>query len=53
MLPIRNIAINVNYVNGIIYFKNGYKYLLCDGCVIFFIFLKNKQMAGIKDIEKI
>ena len=39
--------------NHIIYFKNGDKYLLCDGCVRFFIFLKNKEMAGIKDIEKI
>ena len=34
-------------------FKNGDKYLLCNGCVKFFIFLKNKEMAGIKDIEKI
>ena len=34
-------------------FQNGDKYLLCDGCIRFFIFLKNKEMAGIKDIEKI
>ena len=39
--------------NHTISFKNGDKYLLCDGCVRFFIFLKNKEMAGIKDIEKI
>ena len=39
--------------NHIIYFKHGDKYLLCDGCVRFFIFLKNKEMAGIKDIAKI
>ena len=34
-------------------FKNGDKYLLCNGCVRFFIFLKNKEMGGIKDIEKV
>ena len=39
--------------NQIISFKNGDKHLLCDGCVMSFIFLKNKEMAGIKDIEKI
>ena len=39
--------------NHTISFKNGDKYLLCDGWVRFFIFLKNKEMAGIKDIEKI
>ena len=60
MLPIRNIAINVNYMNGItlsllkmeisIYYS---LYLLCNGCVRFFIFLKSKEIAGIKDIEKI
>ena len=39
--------------NHTISFKNGDKYLLCDGCVRFFIFVKNKEMAGIKDIQKI
>ena len=39
--------------NHTISFKNGDKYLLCDGCVRFFIFLKNKEMASIKDIEKV
>ena len=39
--------------NHTISFKNGDKYLLCNGCIRFFIFLKNKEMAGIKDIEKI
>ena len=38
--------------NHTISFKNGDKYLLCNGCVRFFIFLKNKEMAGIKDIER-
>ena len=33
--------------NHIIYFKNRGKYLLCNGCVRFFIFLKNKEMDGI------
>ena len=39
--------------NHTISFKNGEKYLLCDGCVRFFIFLKNKEMASINDIEKV
>ena len=39
--------------NHTISFKNGDKYLACDGCVRFFIFLKNKEMVGMKDIEKI
>ena len=39
--------------NHTISFKNGDKHLLCNGCVRFFIFLKNKGMAGIKDIKKI
>ena len=34
-------------------FENGDKYLLCNGCVRFFIFLKSKEMGGIKDIEKV
>ena len=34
-------------------FKNGDKYLLCNECVRFFIFLKNKEMAGIRNIERI
>ena len=56
MLPIRNIAINVNYMNGItlsLSEKNGDKYLPCNGCVRFFKNMKYKEMAGIKDIEKI
>ena len=39
--------------NHTISFKNGDKHLLCNGCIRFFIFLKNKEMAGIKDIEKV
>ena len=39
--------------NHTISFKNRDKYLLCDGCVRFFINMKNKEMAGIKDIEKV
>ena len=39
--------------NHTISFKNGDKYLLCNGCVKFFKNIKNKEMAGIKDIEKI
>ena len=55
MLPISHFAINVNYMNEItlsllkmeiiIYYVNG--------CVKFFISLKNKEMGGIKDIEKV
>ena len=41
-------------MNGItISFKNGDKYLQCNGCVRFFKNMKNKEMAGIKDIEKV
>ena len=39
--------------NHTISFKNGDKYLLCNGCVRFFKNIKNKEMAGIKDIEKV
>ena len=39
--------------NHTISFKNGDNYLLCNRCVKFFISLKNKEMAGIKDIEKV
>ena len=39
--------------NHTISFKNGDKYLLCNGCVRFFIFLRNEGMASIKDIEKV
>ena len=39
--------------NHTISFKNGDKYLLCNGCVRFFKNTKNKEIAGIKDIEKI
>ena len=38
--------------NHTISFKNGDNYLLCNGCVKFFIFLKSKEMGGIKDIKK-
>ena len=39
--------------NYTISFKNGDKYLLCNGCVRFLKNMKNKEMAGIKDIEKV
>ena len=39
--------------NHSISFKNGDNYLLCNECVKFFISLKNKEMGGIKDIEKV
>ena len=39
--------------NHTISFKNEDKYLLCNGCVRFFKNMKNKEMAGIKDIEKV
>ena len=39
--------------NHTISFKNGDKYLLCNGCVRFFKNMKYKEMAGIKDIKKI
>ena len=39
--------------NHTISFENGDNYLLCNGCVKFFISLKNKEMDGIKDIEKV
>ena len=39
--------------NHTISFKNRDKYLLCNGCVRFFKNMKNKEMAGIKDIEKV
>ena len=39
--------------NQTISFKNGDNYLLCNGCVKFFNNIKNKEMAGIKDIEKV
>ena len=39
--------------NHTISFKKGDKYLLCNGCVSFFKNIKNKEMAGIKDIEKV
>ena len=39
--------------NHTIYFKNGDKYLLCNGCIRFFKNMKNKEMAGIKDIKKV
>ena len=55
MLPTGHFVINANYMNGIILFsfKNGDNYLLCNGCVRFFKNMKNKEMAGINDIEKI
>ena len=39
--------------NHIISFKNGDTYLLCNGCFSFLKNIKNKEMAGIKDIEKV
>ena len=39
--------------NHIISFKGGGKHLLCDGCVRFFINMKYKEMAGIRDIERV
>ena len=44
--------------NHTISFKNGDKYLLCNGCVRFFKNMTHKKMTykkmtGIKDIEKI
>ena len=39
--------------NHTISFKNGDKYLLCNGCIRFFKNIKNKDMAGIKDIKKV
>ena len=39
--------------NHTISFKDGDNYLLCNGCVKFFKNIKNKEMAGIKDIEKV
>ena len=39
--------------NHTISFKNGDKYLLCNGCVRFFKNINNKEMAGIKDIERV
>ena len=39
--------------NHTISFKNGDNYLLCNGCVKFFKNIKNKEMAGMKDIEKV
>ena len=39
--------------NHTISFKNGKKYLLCNGCVKFFKNTKKKEMAGIKDIKKV
>ena len=39
--------------NHTISFKNGDKYLLCNGCVWFFKNMKDKEMAGMKDIKKV
>ena len=39
--------------NYTVLLKNGDNYLLCNGCVRFFIFSKNKEMADIKDIKKV
>ena len=39
--------------NHTISFKNGDKYLPCNGCVRFFINMKYKERAGIEDIKKI
>ena len=43
--------INVNYMNGIT--LSLLKMAISNGCVRFFIFLKSKEMGGIKDIEKV
>ena len=40
-------------MESFLFLKNGDKYLLCNGCVRFFKNMKNKEMAGIKDIEKV
>ena len=55
MLPIRNIVINVNHMNGITLslLKMEISIYLCNGCVRFFKNMKNKEIAGIKDIEKV
>ena len=39
--------------NYIISFKCGDKYLLCNGCVRFFNNMKYKEMAGIRNIERV
>ena len=39
--------------NHTISFKNGDNHLLCNGCVKFLKNIKNKEMAGMKDIEKV
>ena len=39
--------------NNTISFKNGDKYLPCNRCVEFVIFLKNKEMADVEDIKKV
>ena len=39
--------------NHTISFKGGNKYLLCNGCVRFFINTKYKEMAGIRNTERI
>ena len=38
--------------NHTISFKNGDKYLLCNGCVRFFKNMKYKEMASIKDMRR-
>ena len=48
MLPIRNIAINVNYVNEI-----TLSLLKMEISIYYEMDAKDKEMAGIKDIEKI
>ena len=39
--------------NHIISFKGGDKHLLCNGCVRFFKNMKYKEMAGIRNIERV
>ena len=39
--------------NHTISFKNGDKYLLCNGCVRFFKNMEYKEMTGIRNIERI
>ena len=39
--------------NHIISFKNGNKHVLCNGCIRFFKNMKYKEMAGIRNMERV
>ena len=39
--------------NHILSFKGGDKHLLCNGCVRFFKDMEYKEMAGIRNIERV